>query len=104
MPPRLSLKRAHYLQASIQLTPQHNFAMSVHGRGRGRTGLRVVVRALDPTAGQLQDLAAELSDEIQIQVRAAAQGAGQWGEKGGDARRSEVRVSREGRNHQLLKQ
>lgn len=89
MPPWLSLKRAHYLQASIQLTPQHNFAMSVHGRGRGRTGLRVVVRALDPTAGQLQDLAAELSDEIQIQVRAAARGAGQCGGKGGDA--TEVR-------------
>lgn len=60
--------RGRHHEASIQLTPQHNFAMNVHGRGRGRTGLRVVVRAQDPTAGQLQDLAAELSDEIQIQV------------------------------------
>lgn len=43
--------------------------MTVHGRVRGRTGLRVVVKALDPTAGQLHGLAKELSDEIQIQVK-----------------------------------
>lgn len=44
--------------------------MNVHGRAKGRTGLRVVVKALDPTAGQLLGLAKELSDEIQIQVKA----------------------------------
>ncbi|XP_054990941.1 nuclear pore membrane glycoprotein 210 [Sorex araneus] len=60
--------RGRHHEASIRLPSQHNFAMNVHGRGRGRTGLRVVVRALDPAAGQLQDRAAELSDEIQIQV------------------------------------
>lgn len=43
--------------------------MNVHGRVKGRTGLRVVVKALDPTAGQLYGLGKELSDEIQIQVR-----------------------------------
>lgn len=43
--------------------------MNVHGRVKGRTGLRVVVKALDPTAGQLHGLGKELSDEIQIQVR-----------------------------------
>lgn len=43
--------------------------MTVHGRVKGRTGLRVVVKALDPTAGQLHGLAKELSDEIQIQVK-----------------------------------
>lgn len=43
--------------------------MNVHGRVKGRTGLRVVVKALDPAAGQLHGLARELSDEIQVQVR-----------------------------------
>lgn len=43
--------------------------MNVHGRVKGRTGLRVVVKAQDPTAGQLLGLAKELSDEIQIQVK-----------------------------------
>lgn len=47
--------------------------MTVHGRGKGRTGLRVVVRALDPTAGQLHGFAKELSDEIQIQVKDSVQ-------------------------------
>ena len=48
--------------------------MNVLGRAKGRTGLRVVVKALDPTAGQLLGLAKELSDEIQIQVRGRWQG------------------------------
>lgn len=56
-------------QASLQLPSQYNFAMTVHGRVKGRTGLRVVVKALDPTAGQLHGFAGELSDEIQIQVK-----------------------------------
>ena len=43
--------------------------MNVHSRVKGRTGLRLVVKALDPTAGQLHGLGKELSDEIQIQVR-----------------------------------
>jgi nuclear pore complex protein Nup210 len=43
--------------------------MNVHGRLKGRTRLRVVVKALDTTAGQLHGLAKELSDEIQIQVK-----------------------------------
>lgn len=49
--------------------------MNVLGRAKGRTGLRVVVKALDPTAGQLLGLAKELSDEIQIQVRGGRAGA-----------------------------
>ncbi|XP_070261983.1 nuclear pore membrane glycoprotein 210 [Myotis yumanensis] len=60
--------RGRHHEASLQLPSQYNFAMTVHGRVRGRTGLRVVVKALDPTAGQLHGLAKELSDEIQIQV------------------------------------
>lgn len=47
--------------------------MNVHGRVKGRTGLRLVVKALDPTAGQLHGLGKELSDEIQIQVRGRIQ-------------------------------
>ncbi|XP_064352259.1 nuclear pore membrane glycoprotein 210 isoform X2 [Camelus dromedarius] len=60
--------RGRHHEASLRLPSQYNFAMNVHGRAKGRTGLRVVVKALDPTAGQLLGLARELSDEIQIQV------------------------------------
>ncbi|XP_008586054.1 PREDICTED: nuclear pore membrane glycoprotein 210 [Galeopterus variegatus] len=60
--------RGRHHEASVQLPSQYNFAMNVHGRVKGRTGLRVVVKALDPAAGQLHGLARELSDEIQIQV------------------------------------
>ncbi|XP_027957444.1 nuclear pore membrane glycoprotein 210 [Eumetopias jubatus] len=60
--------RARHHEASLRLPSQYNFAMNVHGRVKGRTGLRVVVKALDPTAGQLHGLAKELTDEIQIQV------------------------------------
>uniref|UniRef100_A0A8D1VQ39 BIG2 domain-containing protein n=1 Tax=Sus scrofa TaxID=9823 RepID=A0A8D1VQ39_PIG len=60
--------RGRHHEASLRLPSQYNFAMNVHGRAKGRTGLRVVVKALDPTAGQLLGLAKELSDEIQIQV------------------------------------
>ncbi|EDL91358.1 nuclear pore membrane glycoprotein 210 [Rattus norvegicus] len=63
----LDLRGRHH-EVSIRLSPQYNFAMNVHGRVKGRTGLRVVVKALDPTAGQLHGLGKELSDEIQIQV------------------------------------
>ncbi|XP_049717905.1 nuclear pore membrane glycoprotein 210 [Elephas maximus indicus] len=60
--------RGRHHEASLQLPSQYNFAMNVHGRVKGRTGLKVVVKALDPIAGQLHGLAKELSDEIQIQV------------------------------------
>lgn len=60
--------RGRHHEASLRLLSQYNFAMTVHGRVKGRTGLRVVVKALDPTAGQLHGLVKELSDEIQIQV------------------------------------
>lgn len=43
--------------------------MDVYGRAKGRTGLKVVVKALDPTAEQFRSLEGELSDEIQIQVK-----------------------------------
>uniref|UniRef100_A0A8C4M9B7 Nucleoporin 210 n=1 Tax=Equus asinus asinus TaxID=83772 RepID=A0A8C4M9B7_EQUAS len=60
--------RGRHHEASLRLPSQYNFAMNVHGRVKGRTGLRVVVKALDPAAGQLHGLARELSDEIQVQV------------------------------------
>ncbi|XP_062969977.1 nuclear pore membrane glycoprotein 210 [Cynocephalus volans] len=63
----LEVQGRHH-EASVQIPSQYNFAMNVHGRVKGRTGLRVVVKALDPAAGQLHGLARELSDEIQIQV------------------------------------
>ncbi|XP_075407010.1 nuclear pore membrane glycoprotein 210 [Tenrec ecaudatus] len=63
----LDIQGRHH-EAKLQLPSQYNFAMNVHGRVKGRTGLKVVVKTLDPTAGQLHGLAHELSDEIQIQV------------------------------------
>lgn len=57
-----------FFQASLQLSAQYNFAMDVYGRGKGRTGLKVIVKALDPSAEQFHHMARELSDEIQIQV------------------------------------
>uniref|UniRef100_A0A672RXZ7 Nucleoporin 210 n=1 Tax=Sinocyclocheilus grahami TaxID=75366 RepID=A0A672RXZ7_SINGR len=59
----------HTRHAEVQwLSAEHNFAMSVFGRSKGRTGLRVMVKASVPLAGHLQDSALELHDEIQIQV------------------------------------
>ncbi|XP_064156387.1 nuclear pore membrane glycoprotein 210 [Anguilla rostrata] len=55
-------------EVSVQLQPEHSFSMSVHGRSKGRTALKVTVRASDPQAGHLLGNGAELSDEIQIQV------------------------------------
>lgn len=46
--------------------------MSVSGRSKGRTGLKVVVRATAPEAGHLWGNKLELSDEIQIQVTRTA--------------------------------
>ncbi|XP_037539895.1 nuclear pore membrane glycoprotein 210 [Nematolebias whitei] len=55
-------------ETNINLQPEHNFAMRVMGRLRGRTGLKVVLRVTDPKARQLQGNLQELSDELQIQV------------------------------------
>uniref|UniRef100_A0A667Z6W6 Nucleoporin 210 n=1 Tax=Myripristis murdjan TaxID=586833 RepID=A0A667Z6W6_9TELE len=60
--------QSRHSEANVQLPSEFNFAMSVTGRTRGRTGLRVVLRATDPKAGQLEGNLRELSDEIQIQV------------------------------------
>uniref|UniRef100_A0A8C5CHL2 Nucleoporin 210 n=1 Tax=Gadus morhua TaxID=8049 RepID=A0A8C5CHL2_GADMO len=60
--------QSRHSEANIHLAAEHNFAMSVTGRTRGRTGLKVVLRVTDPTTGQLAGGAQELSDEVQIQV------------------------------------
>lgn len=52
----------------MELQSEHNFGMTVTGKTRGRTGLKVVLRVTDPEAGQLVDNLQELRDEIQIQV------------------------------------
>ncbi|NXD05970.1 PO210 protein, partial [Nothocercus nigrocapillus] len=63
----LDIKTRHN-EASFQLPAKYNFAMDVYGRVKGRTGLKVVVKVLDPAADQFYNMARELSDEIQIQV------------------------------------
>uniref|UniRef100_A0A8C3LJL7 Nucleoporin 210 n=1 Tax=Chrysolophus pictus TaxID=9089 RepID=A0A8C3LJL7_CHRPC len=63
----LDIKTRHS-EASFQLPAKYNFAMDVYGRVKGRTGLKVVVKVLDPEANQFYNMARELSDEIQIQV------------------------------------
>lgn len=56
------------IEANVELQSEHNFGMTVTGRTRGRTGLKVVLRVSDPAAGQLVGDLRELKDEIQIQV------------------------------------
>lgn len=55
-------------QANVELQSEYNFGMTVTGRARGRTGLKVVLRVNDPMAGQLMGNLEDLRDEIQIQV------------------------------------
>ncbi|KAM6977831.1 nuclear pore membrane glycoprotein 210 [Aplochiton taeniatus] len=60
--------QSRHSEANVQLHPDHNFAMGVTGRTKGRTGLKVVLRLADPEAGQVEGGLQELSDVIQIQV------------------------------------
>ncbi|KAK6473904.1 nuclear pore membrane glycoprotein 210-like [Huso huso] len=60
--------QTRHSEASLQLAAEDNFAMNVYGRAKGRTGLRVVVRAINSAAGHLEGNVKELSDELQIQV------------------------------------
>ncbi|XP_051961479.1 nuclear pore membrane glycoprotein 210-like [Xyrauchen texanus] len=57
-----------HAEASVQLSAEHNFAMSVFSRSKGRTGLKVIMKSSVPLARHLQDNTLELHDEIQIQV------------------------------------
>ncbi|MBN3325349.1 PO210 protein, partial [Atractosteus spatula] len=60
--------QTRHSEASLQLPAENNFAMNVYGRTKGRTGLKVVVKAVSPASGHLEGNVPELSDEIQIQV------------------------------------
>uniref|UniRef100_A0A8C7E6N4 Nucleoporin 210 n=1 Tax=Naja naja TaxID=35670 RepID=A0A8C7E6N4_NAJNA len=60
--------KSKFSEASLQLSVENNFAVDVYGKGKGKTGLKVVVKVLDPSAGQFSFMAKELTDEIQIQV------------------------------------
>uniref|UniRef100_A0A3Q2XDM2 Uncharacterized protein n=1 Tax=Hippocampus comes TaxID=109280 RepID=A0A3Q2XDM2_HIPCM len=54
--------------ANVALNSEYNFGMSVTGQTRGQTGLKVVLRVLDPGFGQLGGNLPDLEDEVQIQV------------------------------------
>ncbi|ETE69030.1 Nuclear pore membrane glycoprotein, partial [Ophiophagus hannah] len=60
--------KSKFTEASLQLSVENNFAVDIYGKGKGKTGLKVVVKVLDPSAGQFSYMAKELTDEIQIQV------------------------------------
>ncbi|XP_056129550.1 nuclear pore membrane glycoprotein 210 [Lampris incognitus] len=60
--------QSRHSEANLRLHAKHNFAMSLTGRTRGRTGLKVVLRATNPEEGKLEGNLQELSDEVQIQV------------------------------------
>lgn len=59
----------------MELQSEHNFGMMVTARARGRTGLKVALRATDLDGGQLAGNLLELTDEIQVQVLARLQQA-----------------------------
>nr|XP_061802177.1 nuclear pore membrane glycoprotein 210-like [Nerophis lumbriciformis] len=60
--------QSRHSMANVELSSEHNFGMSVTGWTRGRTGLKVVLKVVDPDSGQLAGNIPELKDEIQIQV------------------------------------
>ncbi|XP_069766525.1 nuclear pore membrane glycoprotein 210-like isoform X2 [Narcine bancroftii] len=55
-------------EISLQLSTEHNFAMLLYSRAQGKTGLKVTVKAQDPSAGQFEGSLHIFSDEIQIMV------------------------------------
>ncbi|XP_028679797.1 nuclear pore membrane glycoprotein 210 [Erpetoichthys calabaricus] len=60
--------RTRHSEALLQLSHENNFAMNVYGKTKGRTGLKVVVKAINQGTGHFEGQLKELSDEIQIQV------------------------------------
>nr|XP_061802179.1 nuclear pore membrane glycoprotein 210-like [Nerophis lumbriciformis] len=60
--------QSRHTMANIELNSEHNFSMMVIGQTRGRTGLNVILKVSDLSAGQLTGNLAELKDEIQIEV------------------------------------
>ncbi|XP_043934036.1 nuclear pore membrane glycoprotein 210 isoform X1 [Protopterus annectens] len=60
--------RTRHSEASVKLSAENNFAMNVNAKTKGRTGLKVVMKATSPATKPFEDGASELSDEVQIQV------------------------------------
>ncbi|XP_043424444.1 nuclear pore membrane glycoprotein 210-like isoform X4 [Prionailurus bengalensis] len=52
----------------LQLPVENNFAMVVHTKAAGRTSIKVTVRCMNSSSGQLEGDLLELSDEVQILV------------------------------------
>ncbi|KAF3822895.1 hypothetical protein GH733_010331, partial [Mirounga leonina] len=52
----------------LQLPVENNFAMVVHTKAAGRTTIKVIVRCMNSSSGQLEGNLLELSDEVQILV------------------------------------
>ncbi|XP_069933785.1 nuclear pore membrane glycoprotein 210-like isoform X2 [Oryctolagus cuniculus] len=52
----------------LQLQVENNFAMVVRTKAAGRTSIKVTVRCMNSSSGQLEGNSLELSDEVQILV------------------------------------
>ncbi|XP_067865995.1 nuclear pore membrane glycoprotein 210-like [Heterodontus francisci] len=59
---------SRHSEISLQLSAEHNFAMLLYSRAEGKTGLKVIIKAQNPSAGQFEGYADRFSDEIQIMV------------------------------------
>ncbi|GCB68850.1 hypothetical protein scyTo_0005369, partial [Scyliorhinus torazame] len=57
-----------FSQISLQLSAEHNFAMLLYSKAEGKTGLKVTIKAQNPSAGQFERYVDRFSDEIQIMV------------------------------------
>ncbi|XP_047560101.1 nuclear pore membrane glycoprotein 210-like isoform X3 [Lutra lutra] len=56
------------IEVFLQLPVENNFAMVVHTKAAGRTSIKVTVRCMNSSSGQLEGNLLELSDEVQILV------------------------------------
>uniref|UniRef100_A0A4W3J8U5 Nucleoporin 210 like n=1 Tax=Callorhinchus milii TaxID=7868 RepID=A0A4W3J8U5_CALMI len=52
----------------LELSPEQNFAMVIHSIAQGKTGLKVTVKTLNPSAGQFEGNVGSFYDEIQMMV------------------------------------
>ncbi|XP_042194492.1 nuclear pore membrane glycoprotein 210-like [Callorhinchus milii] len=57
-----------HLEITLQLSPEQNFAMVIHSIAQGKTGLKVTVKTLNPSAGQFEGNVGSFYDEIQMMV------------------------------------
>ncbi|XP_041052651.1 nuclear pore membrane glycoprotein 210-like [Carcharodon carcharias] len=59
---------SRHSEISLQLSAEHNFAMLLYSKAEGKTGLKVTIKAQNPSSGQFAGYADRFSDEIQIMV------------------------------------